>query len=390
MLCWTQQLAEPREVASVLFFSFDYPPLDGGISRLSAELVTGLQREGVEIRVLSQYRNEMRSCMPPAPEDRVTMRRPLRELAALWKLRHWCYGKVVICGVWYPEGLLATLAGVRPIVILAHGFELWPRPQLWRRGAWRWLMQRVLGRSRIVVANSRYTADLVRTRAPGANVAAVPLGVDHRRFCPGDRQAARRRLGVPGDKRVIVTVSRIESYKGHSLVFRALAAMPEDIRANLIYLIAGQGRDMEPLAQAADTLGLADVVRWLGYVPEVDLPDLYRSADLFLLCTRENRGQAEVEGFGLAFLEAQACGIPVVGTRTGGIPDAVQEGRGGWLIEQDDAGALAAILAYLVEVPAEFERMGRIARQRVEEECTWDHYIDRFIQVLRVRGVSIT
>jgi phosphatidylinositol alpha-1,6-mannosyltransferase len=147
---------------------------------------------------------------------------------------------------------------------------------------------------------------------------------------------------------------------------------------------------MKPLAQAADFLGPAELVRWLGYVPEVDLPDLYRSADLFLLCTREDRGQAEVEGFGLAFLEAQACGIPVVGTRTGGISDAVAEGQGGWLIDQDNTGALAAILADLVETPAEFERMGRIARERVEQECTWDHYIDRFIQAVRLRGVSIT
>jgi phosphatidyl-myo-inositol dimannoside synthase len=120
----------------------------------------------------------------------------------------------------------------------------------------------------------------------------------------------------------------------------------------------------------------------------VDLPQLYQSADLLALCTREDPNQPDVEGFGLAFLEAQACGIPVVGTRSGGIPEAIKEGQGGWLIDQDDVGALAELLGYLVEAPGEFERMGRIARERVEKECTWDHYIDHLIRTLGQHGIS--
>ena len=114
---------------------------------------------------------------------------------------------------------------------------------------------------------------------------------------------------------------------------------------------------------------------------------LYRSANLFVLGTREDPDQPDVEGFGLALLEAQACGIPVVGTRTGGILDAVAEGHGGWLIDQDDVGALAAILARLVDDPEEFRQMGRAARQRVERECTWGHYMDRLIETLEIKGV---
>jgi phosphatidylinositol alpha-1,6-mannosyltransferase len=217
----------------------------------------------------------------------------------------------------------------------------------------------------------------------------LPLGVDHRRFCPGDRQAARHRLNVPDDKRVIVTTSRILLYKGHRLVFEALAALPEPVRNSFVYLIAGQGRDTSRLQHDAEALGLGGLVRWLGYVSEADLPQLYRSADLFALCTREDPDQPDVEGFGLAFLEAQACGIPVVGTRTGGIPDAVSEGQGGWLIDQDDPEALTAILARLVEDPEDFRQMGQAARQRVESECTWEHYIDLLVNTLQTRGILI-
>ena len=373
----------------VLLFSFNYAPQDGGVSRLCAELVSGLQRKGVDIRVLSQRRSGAGADIPPAPEQRVTMRRPWRELSAFGALRGADPVAAVICGLWYPEGLLATFAGMRPLVILAHGLELRPTRAVWRRRLWRLLMQLVLRRASLVVANSHYTADLVRTSAPGTIVAALPLGVDHRRFCPGDRQAARRQLNIPDGKCVIVTTSRIVLYKGHRLVFQGLAALPEAVRNTFIYLIAGQGRDMAQLQYEAQALGLERVVRWLGYVAEADLPELYRSADLFVLCTRDDPAQPDVEGFGLAFLEAQSCGVPVVGTRTGGIPDAVADGEGGWLIDQDDVGALSAILARLLEDPENFRRMGHAARQRVKREFTWEHYMDRFVYVLQTRGVPI-
>jgi phosphatidylinositol alpha-1,6-mannosyltransferase len=129
-------------------------------------------------------------------------------------------------------------------------------------------------------------------------------------------------------------------------------------------------------------LGLSEQVRFLGFVPEDDLPDLYRASDLFLLCTREAAERQEVEGFGLVFLEAQACGTPVVGTRTGGIPDAVKEGEGGWLIGQDDTAALSGLLSQLVDDPAAFLAAGKLARERVERQCTWEQYVRRFIGAL--------
>jgi phosphatidylinositol alpha-1,6-mannosyltransferase len=374
----------------VLFFSFNYPPLDGGISRLCAEIVSGLQRKGVEVRVLSQSRKGPGSHIPPVRESRLTMLRPWRELAALRELRRIDSNEIVICGLWYPEGLLAILANVQPGVVLAHGLELKPRRQCWRRPMWRWLMQRVLRRAGIVIADSGYTAELVRSVAPGARVRSVPLAVDHLRFRPGDRLSARRNLGIAEDKRVIITVSRVTAHKNHRLVLKALAAMPEDTRSRFVYVVAGRGRAMmATLQQEADGLGVGQAVRWLGYVPEAELPRLYQSADLFVLCTREDRNQPNVEGFGLVFLEAQACGVPVVGARTGGIPDAVKESQGGWLIDQDDAAALSAILMRLGENPEEFRRMGILARHRVERECTWDSYMDRLSDALSLHGLRI-
>jgi len=210
--------------------------------------------------------------------------------------------------------------------------------------------------------------------------------VAHERFTPKGRENARERLGVVG-KLVLSSASRLQAYKGHETVFRALAELPETLKHRFVYLIAGKGPHGKALRSEADRLGVASCVSWLGFVPEEDLPDLYRASDLFVLCTRVTA--QEVEGFGLVFLEAQACGTPVVGTRTGGILDAIQEGAGGWLIDQDNAAALAGIFSQLADDPAPFRAAGIAARARVERECTWKRYVERLRAALAEQGIQL-
>ena len=314
--------------------------------------------------------------------------RIVRECAAFVHLRRRSDVGLVTCGSWYPEGLLALTAGVRPLVVLAHGSELLPTRSAWRRGVWSMLRRSVCEGADLVVANSEYTRRLVIRSAPRAKVAAVPLGVDHKRFTPVGRERAREKFVLPG-KLLISSVSRLRAYKGHIAVFQALAALPLRVRERFVYLVAGEGPDEQALRARAEKLGVAPSVRWLGFLREDELPDLYRASDLFVLCTRETTERQDVEGFGLVFLEAQACGTPVVGTRTGGIPDAVKEGDGGWLIAQDDVAALGGILAALADDPLPFRAAGRAARERVERECTWDHYMGRFLAALAAQGIRI-
>lgn len=375
-------------------FSFDFPPLDGGIARLCSDLALGLARNGARVAVLTAAVGE-RNAENGKPCDtlfpsvaRLTPNRPWRELAALKRLRRLRGQGPVICGIWYPEGLIAVLAGVKPLVILAHGSELMPVPSRLRRGLWKRLLRWTLARADLIIADSSYTKALVEKCSPGCQATAIPLAVDHARFSPGDRAAAKSRHGVEG-KRVLLSVGRVYRYKGHDVVFRALAALPEEARRKCVYLIAGKGPDREWLKAEARRLAVENVVRWLGYIPDSDLPEFYRAADLFVLCTRENAAAREVEGFGLAFLEAQACATPVVGTRTGGIPDAVKEGAGGWLIAQDDHAALARILRQLVDDPDRFARADAAVRMRVERECTWERYFERFIGELSTRGIDL-
>lgn len=373
----------------MIYCAFDYPPDDGGIARLGAALCTQLACTGVPVTVLTKrHPQQMCDSRNATHEVAVSPRRVQREWQAYnWLRKHRSRGPV-LCDIWYPEGALARLASVRPLVILAHGLELMPANAIWRRGIWYSLRKAICESADLIVTNSTYTRALVEKNAPAAKVATVPLGVDHRQFCPGAKALAKERFGVQG-KLVISTVSRLHAYKGHSTVLRALASLPSNIRHRFAYMIAGKGPSEASLRNEASSLGITENVRWLGFVSERDLPQVYRASDAFVLCTRESHDRPEVEGFGLVFLEAQACGTPVIGTRTGGIPDAVKQDQGGWLIEQDDQKALADILALLASEPEHFRAQGLVARQRIENECTWSAYADRLITVLASHNIYL-
>jgi phosphatidylinositol alpha-1,6-mannosyltransferase len=155
-------------------------------------------------------------------------------------------------------------------------------------------------------------------------------------FAPGIASPAyRERLGLRGGP-VLLTVGRLastERSKGHEPIFTILPALRAQF-PDLVYVIAGDGDDRERLEARARELGLGqETVRFLGYVPDEELPDLYRLADLFVM-------PSATEGFGIVYLEAAACGLRVLGGAGDGSNDAIQDGRVGAMVDPDDSNAL--------------------------------------------------
>lgn len=360
----------------IVMVSYDYPPLEGGISRLCAAVVAALAGAGYPISVIAT--DWVRADGFPAPAvstTRVPVQRPLREFRTWRLLRALPRDTLIVTDVWHPEATLALLAGHRRLVVLAHGNELLPGTGGLLNTIKTRLRRAVLGRAQRVICNSRYTEGLVKNVAPRVRTCVINPAVDSERMSPADGQAAaRQRLALPADQRLVLSVSRLDAYKGHDVALRALALLTPEHRRGIRYLVAGRGSHQPHLQREAERLGVADRVNWLGFVADDQLPDLYRAADLFVLCTREDPQLKAVEGFGMVFLEAQAAGTPVVGTRAGGIPDAIREGAGGWLIGPDDAEALAGHFRRLLAHPEDFRRQGQRARARVLEQCTWEHY----------------
>jgi glycosyltransferase involved in cell wall biosynthesis len=233
---------------------------------------------------------------------------------------------LVLCGLagFGPLALgLARLVGAR-MWTLTHGVEVWqPGPRL---------DNLALRRADLVTAVSRCSRErlLAWSRIAPDRVRVLPNAVDLDRWRPGPRPAEFVRRYDVAERRVLLTVSRLSSaerYKGHDRVLPLLRAI-DGACGPLRWIVAGRGDDLPRLEHAARELGVSDLVTFAGFVPEAELEAHYRLADAFVM-------PSTGEGFGIVFLEALACGCPVVAGNRDGSVDALADGALGRLVDPD-------------------------------------------------------
>lgn len=204
-------------------------------------------------------------------------------------------------------------------------------------------------------------------------VIELPFGVDEGRFRPGAPQ--RQKFGIPADARVVAFVGGMDTahaFKGVDVLLRAAAQLAR----NTCVVLVGDG-DKRPSYEAlARSLGIADRVRFLGSVAGMDLPDLYRSADVLAFPST-----SPAEAFGLVALEAQACGIPVVASDLPGVRTVIQDKVTGLLTPTGDAVELAAHLRLILENPDMGKTFGTVARERVLRQFTWSKHMDGLVSM---------
>jgi phosphatidyl-myo-inositol dimannoside synthase len=259
----------------------------------------------------------------------------------------------------------------RPYGVVLHGAEITVPGRLPGTAQ---LLKRVLSRAGIVVAAGGYPlAEAERTAGRRLPSVVVPPGVDTDRFVPltdPARAAARVRLGLPTEGRLIVSVSRLVPRKGMDVLIRA-AALLAPSRPDLTVAIAGGGRDHDRLERLIRSSGAP--VRLLGRVAHDDLPGLYGCGDVFAMLCRNRWGGLEQEGFGIVFVEAAAAGVPQVAGDSGGAAEAVVDGETGVVVRHPDDPALVAdALAQLLDDPARRGRMARAGRERAVQSFSYD------------------
>ena len=133
----------------------------------------------------------------------------------------------------------------------------------------------------------------------------------------------------------------------------------------------------ETQVELAIKRGVEDRVVFIGYVPDEDLPKYYALCDLFILPSKELKADGEVEGFGIAFLEANACGKPVIGGRSGGIEDAIIDGKTGYLVNPDKKDEIIKTAVQILKQPRLAKSLGEKGRMRIEEELSWEKVTER-------------
>ena len=213
----------------------------------------------------------------------------------------------------------------------------------------------------------------LRELAPDAEVMLTHHGLDAGRFA-----APQRTLGPDGcdpDHPVrLLGVARLVPKKGIEVLLEALAALPPELHWRYEHVGAGPLRDT--LASAAARLGLADRITWRGALPQEQVVDAYRAADLFVLASRI-APDGDRDGLPNVLLEAGALELPVVASRVGAVPELIEDGVNGRLVPPDDPGALAVALAALICDPAARLRRGQAGRCRVLDRFAMEPGIDR-------------
>ncbi|HHC07695.1 MAG TPA: glycosyltransferase family 1 protein [Actinobacteria bacterium] len=239
----------------------------------------------------------------------------------------------------------------------------------------------VIEASDCIVTATPYEFDDLLTHygASPERLCISPPGVDHRVFTPGDPCGARRRLGFDTAP-LLLFVGRLQRHKGPDVAAAAHARVAETIPdARLVFVGGPSGADGDETVVALEkqiaASGTKHLVTFHPPVPHVQLPDWYRAADVLLMPSRS-------ESFGLVAAEAQACGLPVVASRVGGIPHVVRDAESGILVDDHDVDDFAAACVAILENPA-FRAELSAGAVRFASGFTWRRTVDRLLELYR-------
>jgi phosphatidyl-myo-inositol dimannoside synthase len=358
-------------LSRVLVVTNDFPPRQGGIETFVRSLCDQLPSGRVVVFTSSMRGSAAYDASLGFP---VVRDRTGTLLPTLRATRHAVdvfntYGcDRVLFGAAAPLGLMAPAlrrAGARRIVAITHGHETWWAKAPGARAALRRIGDSV---DTVTYVSSWCGEQIAAALSPAArrNLRRLAPGVDVERFRPGCGEELRARLGL-SDVPVVVCVSRLIARKGQDTLIRAWprvrAAVPD---ARL--LLVGGGPDARRLAEMApdESVLFTGAVEWTGIERYVD------AGDVFALPCRTRRFGMEPEALGIVFLEAAACGKPVVAGDSGGVADAVRHGETGYLVDPYNPVAVAVRLVELLSDPARASSMGSLGRAWVTGDWTWD------------------
>lgn len=290
---------------------------------------------------------------------------------------------VVVFGAAAPLALMSPSlrkSGVKKIIALTHGHEVW-----WAKiFPFRLAIKRI-GKN---VDHLTYLGEFTRqaiskplTRKSATDMVKIAPGIDTAHFIPQpDAMQKRKELGLQ-DKKIIISVGRLVHRKGQDNLIQAMPAVLKKI-PNAHLLLVGEGPYRKHLEKLVMKSSLEQNVTFAGRIMYDKLPSYLSAADLFAMPSRSRFFGLEVEGLGIVYLEASACGIPVVAGNSGGAPDAVLEGVTGLCV---DGTNIEQITAAIVEICSDAERashMGAAGRNWIVNQWRWDIWSKEFNALL--------
>ena len=372
----------------VLCITNDFGPRAGGIETFVIGLIERLPKNSVVVYTSKQadsapfdekWRNEYgvevirdRSSVL-LPTFRVG--RAVRKIASEQKIEHAFFGAAAPLAL-LSQGLRRV--GVTRIVALTHGHEVW-WSKIW---PFSWMIRRIgNGVDHLTFLGEFTRSHIAKALSPRAQRAMVKIapGIDINHFMPMHSQV-REDLGIHS-KKVIVCVGRLVHRKGQDVL---VEAMPDILRrvpdAHLLFI--GTGPREAHLRKRISALSINEAVTFIGRVHYQDLARYICAGDIFAMPARSRLAGLEVEGLGIVYLEASACGLAVVGGNSGGAPDAIIQNETGIIVDGTSVSDVAKACADLLQDPERARAMGARGRQWITDEWQWDRWATEFAQLL--------
>jgi phosphatidylinositol alpha-1,6-mannosyltransferase len=380
--------SKPRRV---MIFSVDYKPQAGGIAEHGLRVAMQFWKDGVPVVVVAPRIGRHGDFDRTVPfETRRVPRVPLLDLVFYFGMCLYLITRrkidVVYCVTSHPCAAICRLLRLfvhfrftvtvhaHEVVYSGSGFRPWLKRRLKR------LQIGAISSADRIFAVSGFTQTcLAEAGADRSKISVIYNGVDLAEFDGiGGVGEVVTRLGL-GGRRIILTIARLDIHKGQDVVIRAMPAILEKV-PKAVYVIAGDGPMYDTLREIRRRVGVTDSVVLTGGMARADVLALLKACDVFVMASRIERGSTE--GFGIVFLEAGALGKPVVGGRSGGIPDAVEDGVVGLLVDPHDPEAVADAVTRILLDADLASRLGKHGLERVRSDFTWDKVMDRIVDGL--------
>lgn len=375
--------------ATTLFITNDFGPRAGGIETFVHGLIERLPRESVIVYTSAQPNTTqfdakwLQEFGVEVIRDRSKVLLPTprvikncQKIIVSRKLTRVAFGAAA------PLGIMARAmrgAGVEKIVALTHGHEVW-----WAKVPPFSLAIRFISRNIDAIS---YLGDYTKgeiskaiSHSDASKLVQIAPGIDIDHFIPTDSSDLRAELGL-SDKSVIISVGRLVHRKGQDKLIASLPKIKAEI-PNVHLVLVGVGPHQDHLEKLAAKLQVADCVTFIGRINYAELPKYICIGDIFAMPSRSRFFGLEVEGLGIVYLEASACGLPVVGGKSGGAPDAVLAGETGVVVDGTNTQEIADACIDLLKNPELCELMGATGRAWIIENWRWEIWATKYAALL--------
>lgn len=383
----------------LLVTAYDFSPQVGGISNCAVAILSSISRHSdVELALIARSDSEV---MPfkviPVKHASQSWLASFRIGIALIREIRRNRPDATFHFLWWPEGLFVYLYSrfsTRPIpyFIMVHGMEVLDSRDNFRkklRAKLNFLKLAILNRATRLIAVSRFTSQILveRVGIPESRIRVIYHGVDPERFTPAEASSNLvDKLDLHG-KKVFLTVTRLDSFKGVDNMILALKNVVSSV-SNVMYVVVGAGKDDARLKQLVIQMGLEQHVKFAGMVPTHELQEYYRASDCFVLLSRNAWQEPNVEGFGISILEAAACAKPSLVSNGSGMLEAIDFERNGWSVDPDNVLEIEQKVIEILSDDNERIQRGINARNRVVSYFNWDRTAVDILNIVKQKEVS--